>query len=52
LQLGSTLTGLNTKDGVVLAGEKRVTSLLLVIASSRTNSFLFNYVIDNAAFDY
>jgi 20S proteasome subunit alpha 5 len=32
LQLGSTAIGLKTKDGVVLAVEKRVTSPLLVIS--------------------
>jgi hypothetical protein len=31
LQLGSTAIGLKTKDGVVLAVEKRVTSPLLVL---------------------
>ena len=31
LQLGSTAIGLRTKDGVVLAVEKRVTSPLLVL---------------------
>jgi hypothetical protein len=32
LQLGSTAIGLKTKDGVVLAVEKRVTSPLLVLS--------------------
>jgi len=31
LQLGSTAIGLKTKDGIVLAVEKRVTSPLLVL---------------------
>jgi 20S proteasome subunit alpha 5 len=30
LQLGSTAVGLKTKEGVVLAVEKRITSVLLV----------------------
>ena len=34
LQLGSTAIGLKTKDGVVLAVEKRVTSPLLVLTES------------------
>jgi 20S proteasome alpha/beta subunit len=32
IQLGSTAIGLKTKDGVVLAIEKRVTSPLLVLS--------------------
>jgi 20S proteasome alpha/beta subunit len=40
LQLGSTAIGLKTKDGVVLAVEKRVTSPLLVLAES---PFLLNW---------
>ena len=32
IQLGSTAIGLKTKDGVVLAVEKRVTSPLLVLS--------------------
>jgi len=38
LQLGSTAIGLKTKEGVVLAVEKRITSPLLVCF------FTFNYV--------
>lgn len=37
MQLGSTAVGLKTKEGVVLAVEKRITSVLLV--SSETLSF-------------
>jgi len=36
LQLGSTAIGLRTKDGVVLAVEKRVTSPLLVLTKLLT----------------
>jgi 20S proteasome alpha/beta subunit len=39
IQLGSTAIGLKTKDGVVLAVEKRVTSPLLVL----TESLLLNW---------
>jgi hypothetical protein len=37
IQLGSTAIGLKTKDGVVLAVEKRVTSPLLVLTESLLN---------------
>jgi len=39
LQLGSTAIGLRTKDGVVLAVEKRVTSPLLVLTKLLTLPF-------------
>ena len=35
LQLGSTAIGICTKEGVVLAVEKRITSVLLVCLANR-----------------
>lgn len=45
VQLGSTTIGLKTKDGVILAVEKRVTSPLLVIAVKLSNCVIANVLL-------